>query len=133
MGVDLHITRAEHWSENEHAQISSEEWLRYVESDPELHAWTENGKHFARWSGASKYEEPWLDWFQGNVYTKWPDTALYQKMLRIAESLNAKVQDDEGTNYFQPTGWTFDPTESRKHAPQQKPRSSWWKKFFGAR
>ncbi len=132
MGVDLHITRAGHWAKNEHAQISSEEWLRYIESDPELHTWMENGKHFARWSGPSKHDEPWLDWFQGNIYTKWPDTALYRKMLRIAEAFDAKVQDDDGTNYLKPTDWIFDPTENRKHSSRQH-RQSWWKRLLGAR
>jgi hypothetical protein len=132
MGVDLHITRAELWAENEDAQITSDEWLTYVESDPELQAWPENGKHFVRWSGASKHQEPWLDWFQGNIYTKWPDTALYQKMLRIAQALNARVQDDEGTNYVGLNDWTYEPTEHRERPPPPE-RATWWKKLFGAR
>jgi hypothetical protein len=31
MGYDIHITRAEHWAENEGREISAEEWLAYVE------------------------------------------------------------------------------------------------------
>src|SRR5260221_14273274 len=36
MGYDLHITRAEFHATNEGHEITAEEWLRYVQSDPEL-------------------------------------------------------------------------------------------------
>jgi len=129
MGVELHITRAEHWAENDGLQITAEEWLAYVESDAELRLWPENGQHFARWLGPSKYAEPWLDWFQGNVSTKWPDTALYCKMLRIAQALGAHVQDDDGTKYLTEADWQYDPTERIKEYERQN-RPRWWKKWL---
>jgi hypothetical protein len=129
MGVDLHITRADHWAENEHAQITSADWLSYVASDPELSFVSKNGRHFARWNGASKYEEPWLDWFNGNISTKWPDTALYEKMLKVAQALGAKVQDDDGTNYFKAGDWIHDPTERIKAYAKQQ-RAKWWQRLF---
>jgi hypothetical protein len=113
MGVEFHITRAEFWAENESSPISADEWLSYVASDPELSLDQTNGKFFARWAGPSAYEEPWLDWSQGNIIAKWPDTALYIKMLRIAEVLRAQVQDDEGTVYKSPGDWQFDPRSTR--------------------
>ncbi len=109
MGVELHITRAEFWAENERDEISADEWLTYVAGDPELQLDTVNGKYHARWLGKSSYDEPWLDWFQGNVHTKWPDTALYQKMLKVAAALDAQVMDDEGHVYRDPTEWEFEP------------------------
>ncbi len=36
-------------------------------------------------------------------------TALYKKMLKIAATLGAQVQDDDGTVYHKPGDWTFDP------------------------
>lgn len=62
------------------------------------------------WSGPSLYEEPWLDWIAGNIYTKWPDTYLYRKMLRIAKYLNAQVMDDDGVIYSDESHWEYDPS-----------------------
>jgi len=116
MGVELHITRAEFWADNETAAISPDEWLAYVATDPELALQPEFGRHFKGhviWTGPSKYEEPWLHWSQGNISTKWPDTALYRKMLRVASALHAHVQDDDGRAYTSEHDWSFDPTERR--------------------
>jgi hypothetical protein len=129
MGIDLHITRAQFWAKNEGVEISADEWLAYVASDPELQLWPENGRYFVRWRGDSKYEEPWLDWFQGNIKAKWPDTALYRKMLKIASALRAQVQDDEGTVYRNETDWTFDPQASLR-ATAVPGTSPWWKRLF---
>ena len=37
MGYDLHITRADDWTESETFPIGLEEWLDYVASDAEMH------------------------------------------------------------------------------------------------
>ena len=50
-------------------------------------------------SVASKYPDPWLDWFEGDIYTKNPDEPILAKMLGIASSLGAKVQGDDGEVY----------------------------------
>lgn len=109
MGVELYITRAEFWADNESSPITPQEWHAYIASDPELRLQPENGPHHVLWLGKSRYEEPWLDWQQGNIATKWPDTALYQKMLAIAGALNAQIQDGDGNLYRQPTDWRFEP------------------------
>lgn len=94
MGYDLHITRAEDWCENAGFEITPEEWLDYVANDPELHILGENGDYFAEW-GAND----WLDWSEGNIYTKNPRSALIKKMVEIAEELDAVVQGDDGEVY----------------------------------
>jgi hypothetical protein len=99
MGYDLHITRAENWSENAGAEIGPEEWLALVHADPELAIDPVQGPYFARWSGPSRYPDPWLDWFAGNVNTKNPDSALLRKMVALANRLGARVQGDDGENY----------------------------------
>jgi hypothetical protein len=109
MGVELYITRAEFWADNEGKEISAEEWMAYVESDSEFKLNPSNGKCFAIWLGESKYEEPWLDWFQGNISTKWPDTSLFKKMLVVAKAFNAEIQDDDGNVYKHEGDWTFEP------------------------
>ena len=99
MGYDLHITRAKEWSQNEGQEITLEEWLAVVQSDPELTLDPENGEGFARWSGPSRYSEPWIGWFQGNLSSKNPDRAILGKMLQLAARFHAKVQGDEGEEY----------------------------------
>ena len=98
MGYDLYITRRKDWSESGH-DITAEEWLAYVDKDPELSLSPENGPYFAKWGGKSKYPAPLLDWFGGNIYTKNPDAALIDKMVTVAQALRAKVQGEEGEIY----------------------------------
>ena len=131
MGYDLHITRAESWSENEGAAISADEWLAVVRADPELTLVPENGAYFVRWSGPSRHAEPWLDWFAGDVYSKSPDSALLRKMVRIAEQLGARVQGDDGELYSgdEPLDDALEGTASPA-PPAPRPRS-WWRRFTG--
>ena len=49
MGVELHITRAEFWADNEKSPITEKEWLKYVASDPEFKLDPRNGKHLRYW------------------------------------------------------------------------------------
>jgi hypothetical protein len=112
MGIEFYITRADFWAENEEAQITPDEWLSLINSDSELTKDLKNGDYHALWSGASSHDEAWLDWSDGNIYTKWPDTQLYRKMLGIAERLNARVMDDNGNIYSAPSDWEYDPSST---------------------
>jgi hypothetical protein len=102
MGYDLHITRAKWHYMNEGAWIAADEWLAYVERDPELRLAGFNGEYFTLWSGGRKDPEPWFDWFDGNVYTKNPSEPVIDKMIAIAKALGGKVQGDEGEIYLGP-------------------------------
>ncbi|HEV3145846.1 MAG TPA: hypothetical protein VGZ47_18295 [Gemmataceae bacterium] len=113
MGLEFYITRAEFWADNKGHEITAEEWQTYLASDPELKPDARHGEFGVIWLGRSAYDDPWLNWFRGNVYTKWPDTALYRKMLRIARALGAQVQDDDGNVYTRDTGWNFEPNDER--------------------
>ncbi|QYM91367.1 hypothetical protein [Dickeya zeae] len=112
MGVEFHITRADFWADNDEAQITADEWLSYIHSDDELSIDVKNGDYYALWSGFSLHDEPWLDWSAGNIYTKWPDTHLYRKMLKIAKYFNAQVMDDDGSVYHDESDWEYDPSSS---------------------
>lgn len=109
MGVEFHITRAEFWAENDDDKISSDEWLDVINSDPELSLSPKGGEFHTIWQGEGSDGEDWLEWFEGNIKTKWPPTPLYRKMLQISEKLNAKVMDDDGTVYETPDAWQYDP------------------------
>jgi hypothetical protein len=80
MGVDLHITRAETWCYSEVNPITKDERLVYVDADKELELVGESG--YVIWHGLSKYSEPWLEWSEGEIKTKCPDTALYKKCYK---------------------------------------------------
>ena len=98
MGYDIHITRRKHWSDDGD-DISSDEWLNLLNADSELHLKTENGPFFAAWTGFSNLDHAWLDWSDGQIFTKNPDEALIDKMIVIALLLDAKVQGDDGEIY----------------------------------
>jgi len=98
VGYDLHITRRKNWSDRG-AEISAQEWLALVRQDPELRLKPENGPYFALWNGPSELEEPWLDWSDGQICSKYPDAALIEKMVHIARQLGATVQGDDGEIY----------------------------------
>ena len=99
MGYDLHITRAKYWAENENHKISAEDWLSIVANDDELTLDTNNGPYLANWSGPSSYDQAWFDWFEGDVFSKNPDRAIFEKMLHLAKQLKGKVQGDDGELY----------------------------------
>jgi hypothetical protein len=96
MGYDLHITRRKHWPDKGD-DITAEEWLAYVQRDPELRLKPENSPHFAVWSRASG--ESWLEWSDGQIYTTNPDTVLIDKIVSIARQFDAEVQGDDGEIY----------------------------------
>ena len=98
MGYDLHITRRRDWS-SEGDVITTDEWLAYVRSDPELRLNPANGPYFAEWRGPSVTGESWFDWSNGQIEAKNPDPALIDKMVAIASRLNATVQGDDGETY----------------------------------
>ena len=99
MGYDLHITRADFWAENEGHEIAVEEWLRLVAENASLRLDVSNGPCFAIVTIDDDDSSRWLDWRDGNVYTKSPDSATLEKMLAVAEALGGRVQGDDGEHY----------------------------------
>ncbi len=98
MGYDLHITRRKHWSDAGD-DITADEWLTCVRGDAELRLRPENGFYFAEWSGLVEHGGHWLDWRDGQIYSKNPDRTLMDKMVEIALQLGAEVQGDDGEVY----------------------------------
>lgn len=93
MGHDIHITRRKFWADKGN-DITAQDWLAYVKSDPELRPMPKNGPYFVQWGNDS-----WLDWSDGVIYTKNPNDALLAKMAAIAKQFGATVQDDDGVIY----------------------------------
>ncbi len=102
MGYDLHITRSEDfWADNDDAPITRDEWLAVASADPDLFPMPENGNSFFAF-GDREDPRSWFDWFEGDVFTKNPDRETLQKMLELAERLQARVQGDDGEVYESP-------------------------------
>jgi hypothetical protein len=99
MGYDLHITRKKFWADQGGQPITAAEWLAYVATDPQLRLDQSSQRHAVRLSVESEHAEPWLEWFQGDVYTKNPDEPILAKMLEIAKALKGRVQGDDGEIY----------------------------------
>jgi len=98
MGYELHITRRNSWSDKG-KDIPADEWLAYVRSDPDLCLRPEHGAYFAEWSGPSELECPWLDWSDGQIHSKNPDSKLIDKMVSIARHFDAAVLGDDDESY----------------------------------
>ncbi|MEK6288760.1 MAG: hypothetical protein AABO57_23835 [Acidobacteriota bacterium] len=132
MGYDLFITRAEFWPENEGREITAEEWVKLVEADQELKLAGYNGPYFALWDGPSKYPEAWLDWDNGNIYSKNPDKAIVAKMIQIAGRLGARVQGQDGEIYLD-TSQVSDPDDPLPPIEIERSGQRWWRRMFRAR
>jgi hypothetical protein len=127
VGYDVYITRAQHWSDNEGHQIAPEEWIAVVQDDPELALAEQYGPCFALWSGTSKYRYPWLDWYDGNVFTKNPDRKIVEKMVQLAQQLNATVQGDDGEVYTSGTALRWVGPNGNAYEQRTK---RWWERLF---
>ena len=128
MGYDLHITRKNFWADEDGPEITSSEWLQVINSDPSLNLAGYNGEFFALWSGPSEYEEPWLDWCEGEIYSKNPDEAVIRKMLELSSILGAQIQGDDGEIYTSPT--EFHHPETTSTIESVKPAEQGWRRFF---
>ena len=107
MGWEVHMTRADRWSDSDQRPISADEWRTVVAADPELRIEAANGPHFAVWSGPCSYPDgAWFDWADGCVSTKNPDRPILDKLLRPAVELGAVVQGDDGELYSRPEDLT---------------------------
>lgn len=134
MDYDLYITRAKHWTDSEGSPITAAEWCALVKNDDELTITGMQGEYFAVWNGESKFEEPWLDWQAGRIFTKNPDEPLIAKMMAIAELLRATVQSDDGEVYLSGGQMVVPNTEQtdNKLNLSSISKKSWLKRFFGS-
>jgi hypothetical protein len=102
VGYELHIHRADTWTESDRYPITPDEWLAVMASDPELRLDPDHELQ-ALWPGPCKYPGgTWFAWFEGAVFTKNPDRSTVAKMLQLARQLGARVQGDHGEFYNRP-------------------------------
>ena len=107
MAYDLHITRADDWSDSEKFPITKDEWEAIIAADPELRLDSINGDSFAYWvDRQSGKKRGWFEWSDGEISTRYPDRAQLGKMLQLAQQLGAQVQGDDGEKYTKAEGLT---------------------------
>jgi len=99
MGYDVHITRKKFWAGDGGPVITADKWLAYVATDAQLRLDPTSKRHGVTLDIQSQYPDPWLEWFEGDIYTKNPDEAILAKMLQISSALGARVQGDDGEIY----------------------------------
>jgi len=98
MGYELHLTRRTLWFD-EGNDITKEEFVDYVKSDPEFSYPGQCGEDYADWKSPTGRYITWLCWTNGQLITKNPEAEFVDKMVMIATKLNAKVQGDDGETY----------------------------------
>ena len=133
MGYELHITRANDWADSARAPIRAEEWLDLVRLDSEFELDPSNGPYFARWRNAASIQEGWLDWSDGQIHTKAPDSSLLRKMVAIASALGAVVLGDDGERYTgdEPMDEYLRATPLSGSASEPSGNTaSWWRRLF---
>jgi hypothetical protein len=141
MGYELHITRRANWFDDDGPSIDLDEWLLFLRSDPEMRldgyaeATTTAGetiryesRGLAVWTAYSGHGRDgnmaWFDWRSGVLSVKNPDDEIVGKMCKIAQSLDARVQGDEGEEYA--TGWT-QPSPPPEQQATPRTKKPWWK------
>jgi hypothetical protein len=145
MGYDVHITRAENWTESEAKPITLAEWTAHIDSDPEMRldgaaeATTATGETLrcqnegiAVWTAYSGHgtdgNMAWFDYRDGCIVVKNPDEEIRRKMYSIASALGALVQGDEGELYDESGSEIRIAGEARQKSHAQQ---SWWKRILG--
>jgi len=112
MGYEVHITRADDWTDSSRHPIPEAQWNDVVARDPTLQVSTDDYYERKTPDGGIERFHPvvWLEhpdkpafWFiDGAVDAKCPDERTVSKMMSLAASLDAKLIDDEGEVYAEP-------------------------------
>jgi len=115
MSYDIHITRKNHWADDNDSVITGSEWKELADNDPEIEitgvaeAKTADGKTTIRmekellgqWKKSPDDAPIYFVYSdkEGGLLVSDPDKDAINKMKEIAIRLNAKVQGDDGEVY----------------------------------
>lgn len=100
MGLDVYITRATHHFDGAQVPIVEGDWRAIIENDPDLSAPDAALPSYAVWVGSSRSKPQWIDWANGNLFTRNPSPGLLRKLFEVAEMLSAGLQDGGGRPYL---------------------------------
>ena len=125
MGYELHITRADLWTDSEKHPITQAEWESFASAHPKLvragtFGWTEIGEQPVYSYVGTRGAEGALSWRHGRV-AQWGE-ADSAALARIAAELHARLVGDDDEEYAPDGSWA-DWTEPRPViAPPGTPR-----------
>ena len=94
------IIRNKNWLNMKVTEISQKEWEEYIHNDTSIEK--VNSSHFDtiyQWKGISKVQNPSIHLMHGTLCFIGPDRMLLEKMITIANDLNAVVIDQQGKTY----------------------------------
>ncbi len=107
MAYELHVER----KVKTETAISTEEWIEFVEADPDLqfagvisssfegHEVSYDNPLAVRWTGHPFIDYVFFDFRVGSVVAKNPDEIIIEKLKVIANSLESQVVGDDGEIY----------------------------------
>src|SRR4051812_48411520 len=100
MGYDLHITRSPDWSDGTD-RIGYEEWIRFVESDPDFEPYDENDpdEDGYKLKGRDFDNYVYYDERCGTINMRPGFQEIICKAVEIASKFGAAVQGDGGEFY----------------------------------
>ena len=144
MGYDVHITRQINWFDGDNIRkITLDEWRNYISNDEEMRldnvakATVSNQQLSAKREGLSiwtryskdgvKGSHAWFDYRDGNIVVKNPDKEILSKMQEVANSLDAKVQGDDGELYLSNTESEISNDSPASEDINKNARRPWWK------
>jgi len=98
-GYDLHITKKDFWTDENGPCISREEWNNYVKTDNQIQHDDKNSIDDFLVSLDLEQFPIWYNPDLCEIYTKNPSENAINKLIKISEVLDARVQGDDGENY----------------------------------
>ena len=124
MSYELHITRRDVLDDSGSDNISIEEWLSHVDSDPELEPDLKDDK-LPQYEHVIYSANPkrWPIWYHSElrrIHTKNPDGQTIGKLVEIVKVLDAKVQGDDGEYYEDDSGYPVG------YLPPGNTSKPWW-------
>jgi hypothetical protein len=96
MGYDFHITRKNHWADDDGPSISLDEWTEYARRNSKLSPDADNPGP-ENWVVA-EHGHAWPLWWEatGEIVVKNPDPQMIEELVAIANALGARVLGDDG-------------------------------------
>ena len=108
MGYDLHITRADQWTDSAVHPITSQEWLAVADAEPGMTRYEESGQSLAYGYSYADGRGWNMDWRDGEIIIWKPDT-VPDPLVALARKLGARLVGDNDEEYHADgsvTQWT---------------------------
>jgi hypothetical protein len=102
MSYDLHIVRGPEWFDDSTHQVSADEWIAYIEGDPDLQRINTDNAHSIAAKLVSSTDDDdgqMLSLSSGSISSSYPQPLLLAKMFQVAKHFAAYVVSDDGEIY----------------------------------